>query len=107
MTATPCISIRIPGSAKSEIVIKVLEGNLPSGNIERYYNQKRLHSALDYRSPEEFEQQAGRESDAMTNGSTVTFFPESPDEVSTGLLEEGTQAPSLPQTPSLLGESTR
>jgi len=32
--------------------------------------------------PEEFEQQAGRESDAMTNGSTVTFFfRKSPDEV--------------------------
>lgn len=75
--------------------------------IERYYNQKRLHSALGYRSPEEFEQQAGRESDAATNGPTVTFFPRSPDEVSTGLLGEGTQTPSLPQPPSLLGESTR
>lgn len=31
--------------------------------IERYYNQKRLHSALGYCSPEEFEQQAPRESD--------------------------------------------
>ncbi len=75
--------------------------------IERYYNQKRLHSALGYRSPEEFEQQAGRESDATTNGPTVTFFPRSSDGVSTGLLGEGTQTPSLPQTPSLLGESTR
>ena len=75
--------------------------------IERYYNQKRLHSALGYRSPEEFEQQAGRESDATTNGPTLTFAPRSPDEVSTGLLGEGTQTPSLPQTPSLLGESTR
>jgi phage terminase small subunit len=26
--------------------------------IEQYYNQQRLHSALGYRSPEEFEQQA-------------------------------------------------
>jgi putative transposase len=25
--------------------------------IERYYNRQRLHSALGYRSPEEFEQQ--------------------------------------------------
>jgi hypothetical protein len=29
ITATPCISMRIPGCAKSEIVISVLEGNLP------------------------------------------------------------------------------
>jgi putative transposase len=74
--------------------------------IERYYNQKRLNSALGYRPPEEFEQQAARESDRATSGSTVTFFPESSDEVSTGLLGEGTQEPSLPQTPSRIGEST-
>ena len=30
--------------------------------IEEYYNRKRLHSALGYRSPEEFEQQRKRES---------------------------------------------
>jgi putative transposase len=75
--------------------------------IERYYNQKRLHSALGYRSPEEFEQQAARENNAATNGPTVAFVPRSSDEVSTGLLGEGTQTPSLPQTPSLLGESKR
>ena len=27
--------------------------------IERFYNRQRLHQALDHRSPEEFEQQAG------------------------------------------------
>ena len=36
--------------------------------IEQYYNRSRLHSALDYRSPQEFEQQlaAGSASDAST-----------------------------------------
>ena len=71
--------------------------------IERYYNQQRLHSALGYRSPEEFEQ-IGR-SKASTSA-TVTFFPKTREESSTGMLGEGTQTPSLPQTPSLLGEST-
>jgi putative transposase len=70
--------------------------------IERYYNQKRLHSALGYRSPEEFEQNAQREGEATTVGATVRFFLPSEEKASTVLLEEGTQAPSLPQTPSLL-----
>ena len=70
--------------------------------IERYYNQKRLHSALGYRSPEEFEQEAKQQSAAATTGATVTFFPPSGREASTGMLGEGTQPPSLPQTPSLL-----
>ena len=38
--------------------------------IERYYNRCRLHSALGYRSPEEFEQAVG--SPAM--GATMSFF---------------------------------
>ena len=74
--------------------------------IERYYNQKRLHSALGYRSPEEFEEQAGREKSLTTTSATVKFFSPAGEKASTVLLGEGTQTPSLPQTPSLLEEST-
>jgi len=68
--------------------------------IERYYNQKRLHSALGYRSPEEFEQQSDRV--AASTSATVRFLARKDDESSTGLLGKGTPTPSLPQTPSLL-----
>ena len=40
--------------------------------IEDYYNRCRLHSALGYRSPEEFEQTA--EVDAISSGATMRFF---------------------------------
>ena len=73
--------------------------------IERYYNQKRLHSALGYRPPEEFEQNAKQIGETKFIGSTVAFYPESTRSSSIWLLGEGTQTPSLPQTPSLLGES--
>jgi len=75
--------------------------------IERYYNRKRLHSSLGYCPPEEFEQQAQPENGATTTlGATVRFFPESLAD-SEQVAREGTQMPSLPRTPSLLGESTR
>jgi putative transposase len=73
--------------------------------IERYYNQQRLHSALGYRSPEEFEKQADRVE--VSSSATVKFHPREGEESSSGMLGEGTQTPSLPQAPSLLGESTR
>jgi len=75
--------------------------------IERYYNQQRLHSALGYRSPDEFEAQARQEKQTTILSATVRFFPESRENASTEISGEGTQTPSLPQTPTLLGESTR
>jgi putative transposase len=40
--------------------------------IEQYYNRQRLHSALGYRSPEEFEQAV--ELEAASTGATMSFF---------------------------------
>jgi len=40
--------------------------------IERYYNPRRLHSALGYRPPDEFEQRAATETISL--GATMSFF---------------------------------
>src|SRR5258708_40234585 len=40
--------------------------------IDIYYNRVRLHSALGYRTPEEFEQAAGPET--VSQGATMSFF---------------------------------
>jgi transposase InsO family protein len=43
--------------------------------IDRYYNRVRLHSALNYRTPEEFEQNCAMPaSAAIQNAASVTFF---------------------------------
>jgi putative transposase len=42
--------------------------------IEGYYNARRLHSALDYRSPEDFEQECQRESQRTSAAAMMTFF---------------------------------
>ena len=61
--------------------------------IEQYYNRQRLHSALGYRSPDEFEREAQSHTAAVDpQGATITFFTNSPS--STGMLEQGTQTPS-------------
>ena len=61
--------------------------------IEHYYNRVRLHSALGYRPPEEFEREAqGHTAAADPRGATITFFTRS--QFSTGMLEPGTQTPS-------------
>ena len=74
--------------------------------IERYYNRIRLHSALGYRSPEEFEMQASQKNETEQHSATISFFAGSMQRSSQVLGGEGTQAPSLPQTPTQLERPT-
>jgi putative transposase len=64
--------------------------------IEQYYNRQRLHSALGYRSPEEFEQQIEATGSAESRSATMEFFEnkENKKKNSKGLLGKGTQMPS-------------
>jgi putative transposase len=64
--------------------------------VEEYYNRQRLHSALGYRPPEEFEQQTDRSKPAQSQGASMQFFEnkENSEKISTGLLGKGTQMPS-------------
>jgi len=63
---------------------------------EQYYNRLRLHSALGYRPPEEFEQQIEASGSAESRSATMVFFEskENSGKISKGLLGKGTQMPS-------------
>ena len=64
--------------------------------IEQYYNRLRLHSALGYRPPEEFEQQIEASGPAESRSATMVFFEnkENSGKISKGLLGKGTPMPS-------------
>jgi putative transposase len=64
--------------------------------------------ANEYRdTPEEFEAQRHGKSEAELHSATLRFFTRDPQKVTTALVGEGTQTPSLPHTPTLLEGSTR
>src|ERR1700733_7759894 len=70
--------------------------------IEQYYNRLRLHSALGYRSPEEFEQQIEVSGSAESRSATMVFFEnqENDERGSTRLLRKETQTPSPSPDPN-------
>ena len=43
--------------------------------LEHYYNRCRLHSALGYRSPEEFEKESGQQNAGMSVAASTVAFP--------------------------------
>jgi hypothetical protein len=81
--------------------------------VEEYYNRQRLHSALGYRSPEEFEQQSERGNPAASLGATVQFAVndgngENEERASTGLSgEEDSNAVLFPRPLLLLRDATK
>jgi len=81
--------------------------------IEQYYNRQRLHSALGYRSPEEFEQQSELRNSAASPGATVQFVvndenSENAEKASTGLSgKEDSNAVLFPRPLLLLGDTTK
>src|SRR5260370_12568521 len=69
--------------------------------IEQYYNRQRVHSALGYRSPEEFEQQA--QGQIETRSAAMEFFEnkENDEKISKGLLEaRGVKHLPMPYPPT-------
>ena len=91
--------------------LEQLRANI-EGFIEEYYNRQRLHSALGYRSPEEFEQ-TKRGDSANSPGATVQFIvndgnSENEERASTELSgDEDSNAVLFPRPLLLLGDASK
>lgn len=89
-----------------------LQGNIEEF-IEQYYNRQRLHSALGYRSPEEFERESSRENSAQSPGATVEFVvhdgnSENQERSSTELSgDEDSNADPFPRPLLLVGDTNQ
>ena len=81
--------------------------------IEQYYNRQRLHSALGYRSPEEFERESEPGNSADSPGATVEFVvhnenSENEERVSKKLSgDEDSNAVLFPRPLLLLQDATK
>ena len=81
--------------------------------IEQYYNRQRLHSALGYRSPEEFERESGGTNSSDSSSATVEFVVddenrENKERDSTKLAgEEDSNAALFPRSLLLLGDTNQ
>jgi len=81
--------------------------------VDEYYNRQRLHSALGYRSPDEFEQQSDRKNPTGSLGATVQFVVNdgnggNEERASTGLSgEEDSNAVLFPRPLLLLRDATK
>jgi putative transposase len=75
--------------------------------IEQYYNRQRLHSALGYRSPEEFEQSHSPSASTDSCSATMQFFENDENErrTSTERLEGDALTVAFPRTQRLQGDT--
>lgn len=85
--------IAVTGYSHHETALEHLRANVEDF-IEQYYNRQRLHSALGYRSPEEFEQQAACQTGIEDVKAATVIHVAGLAQSSTGMLEQGTQTPS-------------